>query len=191
MNISLTQLAHKQILESIKPGDIVIDATVGNGHDTLFLAQQVGKQGIVYGFDIQQQAIDSATQRLQANDVLSQTRLFHAGHEQILELIPKKHHGSIRIAMFNLGYLPGSDKELTTQQATTLTALKGVLSMLSPGGMISILAYTGHPGGKEEYKMVREFIHQLPDDQFFCAQTPDKYQPGTPALLTIKKLIQI
>jgi len=188
MNISLTQLAHKQILQAIKPGDIVIDATVGNGHDTLFLAQQTGKQGIVYGFDIQQQAINSTTQRLQANNVLSQVRLFHAGHEQILELIPKKHHGSIRIAMFNLGYLPGSDKELTTEQATTVTALKDILSILSPGGMISILAYTGHPGGKEEYKIVRDVVHQLSDDQFFCTQTPEEYQSGTPALLTIKKL---
>jgi ubiquinone/menaquinone biosynthesis C-methylase UbiE len=63
--LSLVQQAHQAVEAVLKPGDITIDATVGNGHDTLFLATRVGATGKVYGFDIQQEALDSAYQRLQ------------------------------------------------------------------------------------------------------------------------------
>jgi len=185
--MSLTQQAHKHILANIQPGDIAIDATLGNGHDALFLARQVGIRGMVYGFDVQQKAIDSTAHRLQAHNMESQTCLFNTGHEMMLTLIPEEHHGHVRAIMFNLGYLPGGDKSHTTLNTTTVTALQMALQLLSPSGIISILAYTGHPGGYDEYVAVRDFIIHLPDDLYSCLQIPEKTIHNSPVLLVLQK----
>ncbi len=165
-NLSLVQQAHRVVAEVLHTGDIAIDATVGNGHDTLFLATQVGSAGKVYGFDIQQQALDSAWQRLEQAGQTAPVSLYHAGHEVMAMLLPESVAGRVKAVMFNLGYLPGGDKQRITSTSTTLAALQAALSLLAPGGVISLLAYTGHPGGREEAEQVKGWAVALAQDLF-------------------------
>lgn len=185
--VSLVQQAHLAVAAVVEPGDIVIDATVGNGHDTLFLATQVGVSGKVYGFDIQAAALDSAYQRLQQAGQAAQVSLYHAGHEVMAMLLPQSAAGRVKAVMFNLGYLPGGDKQRTTAASTTLAALQAALSLLAPGGVISLLAYTGHPGGREEAEQVKALLVHLPRDLFNVSITvPQGKEENVPQWMLIK-----
>lgn len=193
-SISLTVRAHELIRQVLAEGNIAIDATVGNGHDTLFLAQTVGQKGKVYGFDIQQDALDITYQRLQKHYVETQVSLFHAGHEVIPILLPNNARGKIKAAMFNLGYLPGGDKTRTTRISTTLSALEAVLPLLISGGRITILAYTGHPGGSEEANAVKDWSNGLATDLFRtmiempACKNSTQTQASPPVLIWIERL---
>ena len=161
----LTEQAHAKIRALIFPGDIVIDATVGNGHDSLFMAELVGEQGRVLAVDIQQRAIDSAKRRLEQAGLSQRVAWFCAGHENLSQLVPLDFHGRIKAIMFNLGYLPGADKSIRTRPDTTLGALQQAFGLLMQGGVLSVLAYTGHSGGKQETEAVYRWSEQLQDSK--------------------------
>jgi len=186
--ISLLKLAHQHIQHTLRSGDVAIDATVGNGHDTLFLAEQVSLQGRVYGFDIQQVAIMATTEKLQHNQLVDCVTLIQASHADMAVHIPAQHHGNIKACMFNLGYLPKGDKAIITQTSSTLLALTAACSLLAPQGLITILAYSGHAGGDEETDHVEQWAEQL-DEQFsvnrFLSAIPS---PSAPRLLVIQRL---
>ena len=165
-SLSLVQQAHAALSEILAEGDIAIDATVGNGHDTLFLAREVGEVGTVYGFDIQEAALDTAYRRLQEEGLAGRVSLYHAGHEAMAVVLPESVRGRVKAVMFNLGYLPGGDKQRTTGINTTLAALEQARALLAPGGAISVLAYTGHPGGREEAEAVRGWARSLSPDYY-------------------------
>lgn len=148
--MQLTQKAQDIVAQYLLPAQMAIDATTGNGHDCCFLAQQVGKEGKVFAFDVQQQALDSTSQRLQQQGLESQVQLILQGHEHLAEAVPQCYHGLIHTVMFNLGYLPHGDKTLTTCTNTTSQALQQANTLLHPHGIICVLAYRGHPGGAEE-----------------------------------------
>lgn len=154
-----TELAHLLMRQSLKPGDWVVDATVGNGHDTLLLAELVGSSGRVIGFDVQEAALAAATERV---DGLPQVKLIHAGHENLAEHLPVDRHKRLAAVMFNLGYLPGASKEIMTRSETTLAALKQALTHLKMHGLVTLVLYPGHPGGEEEAEAVRSYAQQLP-----------------------------
>ena len=185
--ISLTAQAHQFILSHLKAGDIAIDATVGNGHDTLFLARQVSERGIIYGFDIQQQAIESAQTKLSNAFVFKNTMLFNTSHENLSEFIPDQYHGKIKTIMFNLGYLPGSDKAVITQATSTLFALNQATELLATEGVITIMAYPGHSGGKEETKQIKQWCEQLNIDRFVVKQINSSDKETAPVLFCILK----
>lgn len=130
----------------LQPGDRVIDATMGNGHDTLLLCQLVGETGHVDAFDIQPDAVERTRALLTEHGMLLRAELHLAGHEQIGTLV----HQPIRAAMFNLGWLPGGDKSITTLWDTTRTALTACMALLLPGGVISLCVYPGHEAGDQE-----------------------------------------
>lgn len=119
--------SHTLLTTTVERGDYVIDATVGNGHDTEFLSQLVGPKGHVLGFDVQAAAIDSATARLKAAKVAN-VQLVLAGHENVAQYLPANQ--PVGGAIFNLGYLPGADKDVITQGETTLAAINGILPNL-------------------------------------------------------------
>jgi 16S rRNA C1402 N4-methylase RsmH len=176
---SILQLARDQIELRVQKQDIVIDATIGNGHDTLFLAQLLDEEGIIYGFDIQSKAIEVTQNKLQQmkNMQFNQTEspfpmfhLFQANHANMNDYIEKKHHGQISAIMFNLGYMPGSDHLITTEADSTLIALQASIRLLRKGGMISIMVYTGHPAGGLESKAVTNWASLLPQKQFHVVQ---------------------
>ena len=169
----LTALAQQAVCEGLEDGALAIDATVGNGHDTLFLAGRVAPRGHVIGFDIQRRALETTRARLLAAGLESAATLHFCGHERMLEKIPPDWSGRVSAVMFNLGYLPGGDKGLTTSPATTLSALDQALSLLRFGGLISLLVYRGHPGAKAEADAISAWLEQLDSIfRFSCHESP-------------------
>lgn len=181
------RFSHTLLQNSISQGDTVIDATVGNGEDTILLAKLVGSLGKVYGFDIQQQAIETTKEKLLYTGLLPQVELFQQGHETVSEIIDE--HTSIGGAVFNLGYLPKSDKSIITKSDTTLTALSSILPKLRVGSLIVIVVYYGHEGGQEEKDAVLDFVSHLPQKEYAVLRygfVNQKNQP--PFVLAIEKL---
>jgi len=164
--ISLVNAAHNLIRDVLHPGDIAVDATVGNGHDTLFLVEQVSPSGRVFGFDIQQTAIDSTREKFQQTHSPECLTLIHASHADMSDKIPAHYHGNIKAIMFNLGYLPGGDKSIITRTDSTVMALNSAIRILSSNGIITVMAYPGHPGGDLETEQVKNWCEQLDDNQF-------------------------
>lgn len=157
----LVEIAHQEVSKHLKPGDFAIDATVGNGADTTFLADKVGPTGKVYGFDIQSIAIDITTFALKTRKLLKQVSFFQESHARMLDRIPQSEQGHIRAILFNLGYLPHGDKSIITSKDSTLLALGQSLTLLAPHGVISVLAYRGHEGGEDESEAVHEWTRSL------------------------------
>ncbi len=153
------QFSHDILKQAIVEGDTVIDATVGNGKDTILLASLVGNLGKVYGFDIQKEALETAEQKLLLTGLLPQTELIHDGHEKTDQYLPE--NTEISAAVFNLGYLPSGDKSIITKPDTTLQAIEQSLNVLRKGGIISIMVYYGHDGGLEEKTKVDSYITGL------------------------------
>ncbi|WP_341328865.1 class I SAM-dependent methyltransferase [Methylotuvimicrobium sp. KM2] len=164
--ISLVHEAHKAVQTVLQAGDYAVDATVGNGHDTLFLARHVGPGGIVFGFDIQQNAIDQTRSRLEQGKVETPFELFRVSHAVMTNTIPAQFHGRIKAVMFNLGYLPGGDKLLITRTDTTIAALNQALRVLAPDGLLTILAYPGHSGGDQEADEVDKWCADLDGSRY-------------------------
>ena len=158
--ISMVTLAKRYVSECIKPGDVVIDATVGNGYDTEFLARCVGSEGKVFGFDIQNEAIAKAKLRLTGLRLHERVVFFKASHEFLIRHIDRSCHGNITAIMFNLGYLPGTEKAVKTQAASTTNALEQAIKLIKPGGIITVISYVGHQGGNQEASSVKECLRQ-------------------------------
>lgn len=152
------QYAQQLIKDTVEEGDTVVDATAGNGHDTLFLAQLVGDEGQVYAFDVQKSAVDATLHRLLDNGLEHRALVLHRGHEEVVNYV----HKPVAAAIFNLGYLPGSNHDIITQPNTTIQAIDDLLKMLKIGGLIVLVIYHGHPGGKEERDAVIDYVSQLP-----------------------------
>lgn len=152
----------KQLMKTAAAnGDIVIDATVGNGHDTVFLAELVGENGHVFGYDIQEEAIKNTESLLKDHNLHDRVTLFHHSHSDIQETIPIEHHGIISGAMFNLGYLPGGKKDIVTKPTSTIQAIVQLLKVLKKEGIIVLVIYHGHDEGKEERDAVLQFVQRL------------------------------
>jgi methylase of polypeptide subunit release factors len=181
--VPLTEQAQQAVGGILRPGDRAIDATVGNGHDTLFLAGRVAPAGRVIGFDIQPQALASAQGLLDRARLQDVARLLLCGHEHMAARVPTDWPGNVSALMFNLGYLPGSDKTLTTQAGSTLSALDQALDLLRIGGLISLLVYRGHDGANEEAAAVQSWLGRL-DQRYGVA---GHASPG-PALYLIRRL---
>lgn len=158
---SITDKAQGHIAAVLSPGDRAIDATVGNGLDTFFLADQVGPEGRVIGMDIQELALHRATVVLGEAQLLQRVRLLQRSHHRMADWVPTDWAGRVRAIMFNLGYLPRGDKSIITRAETTIPALDSALELLAPGGRITIVAYPGHPGGEAETGAIREWLKGL------------------------------
>ncbi len=155
-------ITHALLSLKISPGDRVVDATCGNGHDTLFLARAVGQAGRVYAFDVQSRAIEQTQARLAQHGLSERVELIQAGHESLDQYVPRP----VRAMVFNLGYLPGSDKRRVTQKATTVMAAQKGLALLAPGGIIMIVIYAGHSEGALEKKALHEFSAGLSQQEY-------------------------
>lgn len=143
-------LSHLFIRRYLREGDLAVDATCGNGHDTLLLAELVGNSGRVWAFDIQKQAIDQTAARLAEAGLAERVELLHKGHETMAEHVS----GELGAVAFNLGYLPGGDQTIITRPETTLTAFGQALGLLRPSGILAVSVYPGHDGGASERRTV-------------------------------------
>lgn len=178
---SALHYSHTLLAQIVSEGDTVIDATVGNGYDTLFLADLVGDSGKVIGFDIQSQAILVTSKKLKEKNLLNRTALYQQGHETIETVLPEKL--TIKAAIFNLGYLPNSDKKLITKGKTTIKALSKILLHLEKGGRVILVVYYGHPGGLEEKESVETFVQALPQETYNVLSYQFINQKNAPPLL--------
>ncbi|MDX5476428.1 MAG: 16S rRNA (cytosine(1402)-N(4))-methyltransferase [Bacillaceae bacterium] len=152
----------KKLLQlSLSEGDVAIDATVGNGHDTLFLSQLVGKTGHVYGFDIQKEAINNVHKLLKEKECDHNVTLILDSHSKAINYVEEKHAGTIKGAVFNLGYLPGGDKTIVTVAESTVQAIEQIFNLMASGGLIVIVVYHGHPEGKLEKDHLIQYVSSL------------------------------
>jgi predicted methyltransferase len=183
----ITQQAH-ELLTTLVRGHLAIDATAGNGQDTEFLARLVGPTGTVWAFDIQREALLRTASRLREREVTVELRLqstteagpevlrspsaaggprivcLEASHAEMSGHLPASCRGQIAAIMFNLGYLPGSDKSCITTTASTRAALDAAVEWLAPGGVLSVVVYPGHAGGREEAAAVHEWLTRRVSD---------------------------
>lgn len=183
--MALTHTVHKLITEIWPEIDYAIDATCGNGHDTLFLAKHCTTKGRVLSFDIQQQAINSAEKRIKEHELTNTVQFICDSHEHLKQYAKQQ----AQVIMFNLGYLPNADKNITTQTDSTLTALNAAIEILAPNGLLSILCYPGHTEGKTETEYVKKWIDDL-NKQQFETKTHQSTVPteASPILFITKKI---
>ncbi|SDC47292.1 Putative rRNA methylase [Pelagirhabdus alkalitolerans] len=176
--------AHEALKEVTGPGDIVIDATCGNGHDTVMLSEAVGVSGHVYACDLQQQAIDSTNEKLKELNT-SNVSLIHDGHQHIQTYIDPDHIGQVAGAIFNLGYLPGSDKSVITTPDSTIQAVDSIFNLLRPSGRIVLVVYYGHPGGDIEKDALLSYLENLDQKEAQVLQYGFINQKNTPPFVLI------
>ena len=186
------EMAHWMLKDIIKTNDVVVDATMGNGYDTQFLAE-LGAN--VYAFDVQEEALNSTEKRLDDAGIKNQifeknlsnlltepsVNLVLSGHEKLSEYVKEP----IKAAIFNLGYLPKTDKSVVTKADTTLTALDALTNQLVVGGRIAIMIYYGHEWGMEEKDAVIKWTSSLPQKDWEVTSYAPLNQIHTPPILVL------
>ncbi|ADA66079.1 tRNA (mnm(5)s(2)U34)-methyltransferase [Lactococcus lactis] len=186
------EMAHWMLKDIIKTNDVVVDATMGNGYDTQFLAE-LGAN--VYAFDVQEEALNATEKRLDDAGIKNQifeknlsnlltepsVNLVLSGHEKLSEYVKEP----IKAAIFNLGYLPKTDKSVVTKADTTLTALDALTNQLVVGGRIAIMIYYGHEGGMEEKNAVIKWTSSLPQKDWEVTSYAPLNQIHTPPILVL------
>ena len=179
-------LSHLFLHIFMRDGHAAVDATCGNGHDTLLLARLVGVHGHVWGFDIQRQAIEETGRRLEEAGLAERVTLLTVGHEELAEHVK----APVQVVLFNLGYLPGGDRGIVTRPDTTGVALERSLGLLAAGGVIVVTVYPGHDGGADEQSAVENWAAGLDPRACHCwrmGQT--NVTTGAPYLLLVQKVL--
>lgn len=151
------EFSHWLFNNYLENNNILIDATCGNGKDTLFFAKTLDSQGKIYAFDIQKEAIKNTKNRIEEKEFNINIEYINDGHENIDKYVDENVNGII----YNLGFLPGSEKNIKTEKETTITSLNKSLDILANGGLIVVVIYSEHEGGSEEKKAVLDFASNL------------------------------
>lgn len=181
---SARYLAQDALRQALEPGAHVVDATMGNGHDTCFLAELVGETGRVIAFDLQADAVERTRQLLERQGLLERCTLYCLGHEHMQEVVQEP----LDAVMFNLGWLPGGNKAITTRWETTRLAVDAALYLLRPGGLLTLCAYPGHPAGDEEReRLTAHFAALRPQEFNVLHQKFLNAGPGAPECFLVQK----
>jgi len=176
LNNSLA-ISHEYIKKVIDKDSVTIDATMGNGNDTLFLSQNSKK---VYGFDIQEKAIENTKKLLQKNEVKN-VILINDSHSNIDAYVKEP----VKCVMFNLGYLPRYNHSISTNHMSTITGIKKSMKLLTKSGLISIVIYHGKDSGFVEKDKVLNFISQIDESQFKVLKFSYENQKNHPPILVL------
>ena len=180
--IDLLQLQKQFILNHLTEGDVAVDFTMGNGHDTEFLSKTVGEKGHVYAFDVQEQALASTAENLEKAGCAHNYTLILDSHHNVKKYVDVP----IKAGMFNLGYLPGSDKTVTTMRETTLPAIEAAISLMDKDAIILVAVYPGHAEGEAEGKLVNEYLASLSRHKVCCTQIKIVNSPTSPFFFIIE-----
>jgi len=172
---SVSELMHSIIKSTFTQGKVAVDATLGNGYDTNFLSGYFEK---VYAFDIQEVAVKNYSIKNQKNVVL-----INDSHELLKEHIQEY----VDLFIYNLGFLPGGDKKITTICDSTIKSIKAALDILNPKGVILIAAYPGHEEGKREAEEVLNFTKSLPKNTYGVMLHSFINRENAPMLIIIEK----
>ena len=170
------------ISRHIRVGGVCADFTMGNGHDTLWLSRAVGETGKVYAFDIQKAALDSTAALLKRENAPDNVELILDSHHNAGKYIKEK----ICVGMFNLGWLPGGDKSITTLRQTTLSAVQTAISLLESGGGILLAVYPGHEEGRIEGELITEYLSALDRKHICCSKLQIVNSPTSPFFFLIE-----
>ena len=174
----ITQWCHKLIEDHVKQGNVCVDATAGNGNDTLFLADLVGEKGKVYAFDIQKQAIDETGKRLKEEGMERRVELICDSHENMKDYIKEE----VSCIVFNFGYLPGGDHALATKSESSIKAIDDGLEILEKGGMMSLCIYSGGDSGFEERDSILSHIRELDTKKYLVIVSQYYNRPNNPPI---------
>ncbi len=156
-------------------GENVVDATLGNGRDALTLCSLTN--GMLFGFDIQKEAVGRSERLLVEHGVdMSRVRLFCDDHSRMEEYLSCP----VSLILFNLGYLPGGDKQVTTTVDSTMKAVGRALKLVEAGGRVMITAYPGHPQGFEEREALADWTSRLDQKTYNCVSVRFPNQKGAP-----------
>lgn len=175
---SVNSLVHYLLQPYLSKDAVALDATVGRGHDTLFLCENCR---MVYGFDIQPEALRD-TEKLLKEHGLSNYQLFLQPHQQLDSWVREP----LDAVMFNLGYLPSGDKSVTTVSETTLTAMEKALKLLKKGGVMTLVVYS-HPEGLKEKEAVTSYVRTLDPQVFHVLHLQMANQPQAPEIIMITR----
>ncbi len=178
---NVLEITHHFAQKAVCSGDVVIDATMGNGNDTLFLSRLVGESGKVYAFDIQKQAIEKTTELLKKNNASGNTKLILDGHQNIEKYVD----GEVSAVMFNLGYLPGGDHSVATMAETTKQAIESSLKLLKKGGVITIGVYYGGDSGFDEKNEIMEYFKEIDYKKYTVIVMDYTNRPNCPPIAVI------
>lgn len=183
--LTAVKMPHYLLYDKAANANQVIDATAGNGKDTLFLARYTSPSCKVLAFDIQKQALINAEQLLRSHNLERKVQFINDSHVRIADYcLPP-----VDIIMYNLGYLPGGEHTITTLTETTLAAVQASLNLLAPGGLISIAAYLGHSEGQREADALKRYLETIPQTEYSVACWQMVNQINRPPILyVIEKL---
>lgn len=164
----------------IQEGDTVVDATAGNGYDTLKLCKKTGENGQVFAFDIQECALSSTDKRLREAG-FSNAVLILSSHSEMDKYVTSAPSAVI----FNLGYLPGGKHEICTHADSTILAIEKALAILTENGFISITIYYGKNSGTAEKEAVMQYLKSI-DSKKYTVMIYDFYnRPSCPPITAI------
>lgn len=178
-NYQITQWCHHFIKEQVAPGDLCIDATMGNGHDTLLLSNLTGAEGQVLAFDIQPSALKNTEELLKTEGSFANYRLILDSHSNLSQYARP---GTVSCIVFNFGYLPGGDHAKATKASTSIPAIAQSLSLLKKGGLLSLCIYHGKDSGTEEKDAILTYIQKLDPRQFLVIASSYLNRPNHPPI---------
>ena len=171
--------SHEYARSIINEGDTVVDATMGNGNDTVFLSELIGKTGKVYAFDIQEEALKNTAYRLSQKNLSERCVLIFDSHDKMAEYI----RTPVKLVMFNLGYLPGGDHSIATTGETTMRAVYTALKSLVIHGLIILVIYHGGDSGFDERNYLLQELHKIDSDSFTVMMTSYLNLSNNPPIL--------
>ncbi len=180
--LDLLELHKRFIREHLREGDTAVDFTMGNGHDTEFLSKTVGESGRVYAFDIQKAAVESTAENLRKAGCPNNYTLICDSHHRVEEYVKTP----IKAGMFNLGYLPGGDKRITTLRETTMPAVEAAIRLLDRDGILNIAVYPGHEEGELEGRMLCDYFATLDRKKICVSQIKILNSPTSPYFMVVE-----
>ena len=180
--IDLLDLHKHFILTHLKEGDVAVDFTMGNGHDTEFLSKTVGPTGRVFAFDVQEMALSSTSEHLKRTGCPNNYTLILDSHHNVKKYVDVP----IKAGMFNLGYLPGSDKSVTTMRETTLPAIEAAIDLMARDAIILVAVYPGHAEGEAEGKMICDYLSSLSRHKVCATRIQILNSPTSPFFIVIE-----
>lgn len=193
-NYQITEWCSHFIRQQVKEGDFCIDATVGNGNDTVLLCELAGSKGKVAGFDIQEKAIEETRTRLKERGLDSGAKLFCCGHERMEECLrsdpdcakmterAEDGYGKVSCIVFNFGYLPGGDHKIATKAESSVEAIRQGLTLLEKNGMMSLCIYSGGDSGFEERDRILAYLKGLDSRKYLVIMSSYYNRPNNPPI---------
>ena len=178
-NYQITSWVHHFLEDHVQPGDICIDATMGNGNDTALLSKLAGERGRVVAFDIQQMALDNTKEKLEKQGCPKNYELVLVSHENMGEYAEEN---TVSCITFNLGYLPGGDHAKATKGESSIRAIETGLKLLKKKGLMTVCIYSGGDSGFEEKEAVLSYIKGLNAKEFLVIVSEYANRPNNPPI---------